>query len=80
MSSLTIKNIPDDLLDRLRKSAEAARRSLNSEVIQRLELSVGRGAVDVESLLEDLRLVRERPRLPYLTEQAVREAREHGRA
>ena len=33
MASLTIKGIPDDLLDQLRRSAELHRRSLNSEVL-----------------------------------------------
>jgi hypothetical protein len=74
--SLTIKNLPAELLDRLKDRAESGRRSLNSEVIHRLELSVGRGAIDVEGALADLRAVRERPRLPYLTDQALGQGRE----
>lgn len=34
---LTVKNIPDAVYDRLKRSAEAHRRSLNSEVIACLE-------------------------------------------
>jgi hypothetical protein len=71
MPNLTIKNIPAELLGRLKDGAEAGRRSLNSEVIRRLELSLGRAAIDVEAVLEELRAVRGRPRLPHLTDQAL---------
>ena len=80
MPNLTIKNIPAELLDRLRNSALSRRRSLNSEVIHRLEASIGGTPVDVEGVLEQLRVVRERPRLPYLTDPALRQARDQGRA
>lgn len=36
MASLTLKNVPDDLLSALRDAAEADRRSLNQEVIHLL--------------------------------------------
>ncbi len=72
MPNLTIKNIPAELLHRLKHGAEAGRRSLNSEVIHRLELSIGRSPIDVEAFLEELRAVRERPRLPYLTDDRER--------
>jgi plasmid stability protein len=36
-TNLTLKNIPDELYDRLKASAEAHRRSLNSEAIVCLE-------------------------------------------
>ncbi len=37
MSSLTIKNIPDELYERLKQSAAANRRSINNEVIYYLD-------------------------------------------
>jgi plasmid stability protein len=36
-TTLTLKNIPDSLYDRLKRSAEANRRSMNSEAIVCLE-------------------------------------------
>ena len=80
MASLTIKNIPPELLERLKGSAAARRRSLNREVIQRLEDSLGSTALDVDALLREATAVRERPRLPYLTDQELKKARERGRA
>ena len=37
MAALTIKNIPDDLYDKLKASAAAHHRSINSELIHCLE-------------------------------------------
>ena len=37
MATLTLKNIPDELHARLKESAERNRRSLNSEILIRLE-------------------------------------------
>lgn len=37
MANLTIRNIPEDLLDKLRRLSKAEKRSLNSEVLVILE-------------------------------------------
>ena len=37
MATITLKNVPDDLYERLRQSAEANRRSINNEAITCLE-------------------------------------------
>ena len=37
MASITIKNVPDDLMERLRRKAEDARRSLNQQILRLLE-------------------------------------------
>lgn len=42
MPSLTLKNIPEPLLESLRKRAEADRRSLTQEVLCLLEIAVQR--------------------------------------
>lgn len=45
MTSLTIKNVPEELVERLRKRAASERRSLNQQVLHLLEaeLDEGRG-------------------------------------
>lgn len=80
MTNLTIKSVPSPLYERLKASAEESRRSLNSEVIHRLEQSVGVAPVDPETLLGQVRAVRARASLPYLTDGALRASREQGRA
>lgn len=42
MASLTIKNIPDELLDRLREVAERERRSITQQVLYMLEEGIAR--------------------------------------
>lgn len=51
MSSLTIKNIPDDLLERLRAKAANDRRSLTKEVIHLLETALATGSADADQAL-----------------------------
>ena len=80
MPSLTIKNVPEGVYARLKRSAEEHRRSLNSEVIHRLEQAVGLDPVAPESLLAEVRALRESADVPYLTDESLREARDQGRA
>jgi plasmid stability protein len=42
MASLTLKNLPEDLLRALRKAADKDRRSVTQEVIHLLEFALGR--------------------------------------
>lgn len=44
MPSLTLKNVPDDLLRALRKAADKDRRSVTQEIIHLLESALGRRA------------------------------------
>lgn len=79
MSSLTIKGIPEDLLQKLRRSAEANRRSLNSEVLFRLERSTGTHRIDPEEFIARIRRLNERVPLPPLTAEFLDEAINEGR-
>jgi plasmid stability protein len=46
MASLTIKNIPDDLLGQLRQQATEERRSLNQQILRLLENALAAGRQD----------------------------------
>lgn len=78
MTSITLKNVPRPLYERLKASAERNRRSLNQEAIVSLERALGPQAVDAEELLT---VVRERrSRLSgYLTDEDIRKSRDEGR-
>jgi len=58
MATLTIKNVPDPLVRRLKARATLHRRSLNREVIACLEALVQAAPVDPEALLARAREVR----------------------
>jgi antitoxin FitA len=79
MVNFTVKGIPAHLYERLRAAAARNRRSINGEVIARLERSLGMAPVDADALLARARAVRERAPLPYLTDDALRAARDEGR-
>ena len=79
MASLTLKGIPDDLLERLRRVAETNRRSLNREVIERLERSLEARRLDPESQLARADALRGRLGLKPMDDAAIRRAKRAGR-
>jgi plasmid stability protein len=79
LRTLTIKRIPEGLYHRLKNSATAHHRSLNSEVIEYLERSVGSRRLDSTTLLANIDALRKRVALPPLTERFLRQARAAGR-
>lgn len=80
MASLTLKGIPDELLTRLRQAAGTNRRSLNREVIERLERSLEGRRLDPGSLLARADALRARLALAPLDDAAIRQAKRTGRA
>jgi len=57
--TITLKNIPESLHERLKASAQRNHRSLNGEVLERLQDSVGGWqALSVEERLERIRAAR----------------------
>lgn len=66
MLNLTLKNIPKDLHAQLKKSAERNRRSLNSEILARLESNFSAPTVDLQAHAQALRkLVADLPRVDH---------------
>ena len=55
MPTLTLKNIPPDLHARLKESAEKNRRSLNSEILTRLERDVAVPRVDARAFAREMK-------------------------
>jgi len=63
MATLTLRNVPDDLVARLKERAKRHRRSLNNETIAALELAdaaVVPAAVDQEAALARIREIQAR--------------------
>jgi len=57
-TTLTLKNIPDEVYFRLKASAESHRRSLNSEAIVCLESVLLPGRVTAEEIIARARAIR----------------------
>lgn len=79
MATMTIKNIPDDLYARLKESAAAHRRSINSEVIVCLEAALAGVRPDAAARLARVDALRRRIELPPLDEARLRAAKSGGR-
>ena len=79
MATLTIKNIPEPVVKRLKQHAAAHRRSLNFEVIAYLEQMTHSVPVDAEALLARARAVRRTPKGVKLTDRLLHELKVAGR-
>jgi hypothetical protein len=79
MATLTIKGMPDPLYERVWESAHMNHRSINSEVIARLEASLDSPRPDRDEMLERVRELRSRLGGTRLTEAWLREAKGEGR-
>jgi plasmid stability protein len=66
MATLTLKNIPDDLYERLRQRAALHRRSINGEMIHCLEQALQPSKLTPEDRLQRIRALR-----PAIDPQAV---------
>lgn len=78
MATMTIKNIPDELYEQLKRRAAANRRSINNEVIVLIERAVQYQAQDPNEVLERVRVLREKLDL-YVTEDEITAAKHEGR-
>jgi plasmid stability protein len=79
MANLTIKGIPPEALKRLKAAAQRHRRSLNQEVIDRLESSAMSVPLDPEAFLAQVRRVRVVPRKGLLTDRLLNRLKRQGR-
>lgn len=81
MPTITIKNIPDNVYDRLKEQAKTNHRSLNSEVIVLMEraATLYRTDADVERILAGARATREMTSGYVLTPEDIESAINEGR-
>ncbi len=79
MATLTIKNLPNQLYERLRTQAKRHRRSINSEAIVCLEQVLVSRRIDPEAELERIRKLRQEIVDVYVTESDLQAAKNEGR-
>jgi plasmid stability protein len=79
MATLSIKNMPDALYAQLKQSADAHRRSINSEVIVCLEHSLRNPRSSSEELLTKIRKLRKKTAQGRLTDKLLSQAKREGR-
>ena len=80
MAVLTLKNVPEELVARLKQEARQNRRSLNQEALTRLEKSVATRRQSPEETIASLRRFHRRlAHLPSLTDDFIDRAKREGR-
>ncbi len=79
MASLTLKSIPDELYGQLKARAAEHRRSLNSEILVCLERAVAAEPAEPQKALAIADALRDRLRIPRLTDARLRTAKSAGR-
>jgi plasmid stability protein len=79
MTTITVKNIPDELYERLREAAKDNRRSINGEIIHRIERSLTSSQAAIEPLLARIRRLHESFEGQTLTVEQIDDARKEGR-
>ncbi|MBI5568306.1 MAG: Arc family DNA-binding protein [Desulfomonile tiedjei] len=79
MPNLSLKNMPQDLYERIRRSAEEHRRSMNSEILVTLETAMGSHRLDPDDFITRVEALQSRIKATPLTDDFLRKAKEDGR-
>lgn len=79
MATLTIKNVPDPVVKRLKQQAAAQHRSLNFQVISYLEQMTHCVPLDADALLARARTLRRIPKGVKVTDRLLEELKVVGR-
>lgn len=79
MATVTVKNIPNELYDRLKSVAEINRRSINSEIIMCIENAVISRRIDPDEVLENARQLRQLTAEHLISDDAFNKAKTEGR-
>lgn len=77
-TNITIRDIPDDVYEKLKKQAELHHRSINSEVIYNLKRSVQSHRPDPDQIIERAKRIKQQAR-GSLTMQKIQQAIDQGR-
>lgn len=79
MATFTVKNIPDELYARVKEAAARNRRSINSEIIARIEASLMPRQVSAEQIVARARRLHAAMGNRLLSVEQYDEARREGR-
>ena len=79
MATVTVKNIPNELYDRLKSVAEINRRSINSEIIMCIENAVISRRINLDEVLENARQLRQLTAGHLISDDEFNKAKTEGR-
>ncbi len=79
MPTITVKNIPVDIYEKLKKSADINRRSINREIIACIERAVQSQPINPDLLLANARKLRSKTSSHPITNDDFNQAKTAGR-
>ncbi len=79
MPDVALRGLSPELHQALKRAAERSHRSLNGEILARLEASLGSPILDVEALLARIEARRDRTNIPELDDPELRGLKQAGR-
>ena len=79
MATITVKNIPDELYERLKSVAETNRRSINSEIIVCIERAVVSRPINLDEVLKNARQLRQLTAGHLISGEEFNQAKTEGR-
>ena len=81
MPNITVRNIPEDIYEKIKQNAIANKRSINSEILYGLEQNYSKSQPDKTTILQNVRQLRAKTKGKiYLTEAEINRAKSEGRA
>ena len=78
-TNITVKNIPQDLYEKIKRRADLNHRSINREIIAIFEEVLTVRRINPEDILVSVRKLRERTRGFVLTQEFIDQAKREGR-
>jgi hypothetical protein len=79
MPAITIKNVPSELYDDIKKSASKNLRSINSEIIYRLKKTLSYRKINPNRLISKIDKINSQISLPNLNDDFILNAKNLGR-
>jgi antitoxin FitA len=79
MATVTVKNIPDELYNRLKSVAGINRRSINSEIIMCIENTVISRRINIDEVIENARQLRQLTSGYLISDEGFNQAKAEGR-
>ena len=79
MPTVTVKNIPADIYEKLKRAAEISHRSINSEIIACIERAVSSREINPGVVLAEARRLRAKTAAHPITDRELVQAKTAGR-
>ena len=79
MATVTIKNIPESVYERIKAQAKINHRSINGEILSILEQAISIPPIDVKATLERTRKIRELTAHYVITDEEMSKWKKEGR-